>query len=456
LTIKALLQKAGVKVISVAQPMLDDSPEGKMVDTILASINQFQSDINGRKTQKGMQEKFYQGWWPSSAPLGFINFSIEDPEGRSKNIIKKDPAKWRVLKEGFKLYLSNNYSVEEINDILYEKGLRSKNAKRVPHSVMTSILKNPFYAGIMRWAGLENNGRHEPMISLSEHHQILEIMDAHNLHRCRRRKYSFLLKGFVVCNICGQRYTAEKHPAKKKEYYHCSAKKRKHSNWGQNIEAAKLEELVEEQFKKLEFKKEFIELIMRKLKIIYRQQKKDIESRKQVLFNQKKAIEAKRNIAEEKLLNGTVSDEDFIRLRDKFKDDLGCIQNEIYELDSQREIDISVLEEVVRLARNIYRGYKRAPYELKRQYLGLFWEKFAVQDKKIVKAYPSKLIGTLLNSDKVIIEGIKGPSSPDIITLLKDIKYLNFLKERLDLIKKLQRNKEAQLCVEPGSCVVSK
>src|SRR6185295_5027524 len=61
LTIRAVLQKAGVKLVSVAQPMLDDSPEGKMIDTILASVNQFQSDISGRKVRKALQEKFDQG-----------------------------------------------------------------------------------------------------------------------------------------------------------------------------------------------------------------------------------------------------------------------------------------------------------------------------------------------------------------------------------------------------------
>jgi len=55
LTIRATLKKTGVKLISVAQPMLDDSPEGNMIDTILASVNQFQSDINSRKTKKGLQ-----------------------------------------------------------------------------------------------------------------------------------------------------------------------------------------------------------------------------------------------------------------------------------------------------------------------------------------------------------------------------------------------------------------
>ena len=73
LTIRALLKKANIKLISVNQPMLDDSPEGKMIDTILASVNQFQSDLSGRKVRKALQEKFNQGWWPALAPLGYVN-----------------------------------------------------------------------------------------------------------------------------------------------------------------------------------------------------------------------------------------------------------------------------------------------------------------------------------------------------------------------------------------------
>ena len=435
LTIKALLQKADVRIISVAQPMLDDSPEGNMIDTILASINQFQSDINSRKTKKGMMEKFRQGWWPCSAPLGYKNRSIDDTDGMARNVIIRDEIKWPILKEGFKLYLSNNYSVEEINDLLYKKGLKSKNDKKVPHSVMTRILQNPFYVGIMRWAGVENKGNHEPMISLIEHQQILNIMDAHNLHRCRKRKHSFLLRGFIVCNICGQRYTAEKHPRKNKEYYHCSAKKRKHSNFGQNVDVEELERQIEVAFKTIQFKKEFIKLIMEKLKRIYTQQKDTSETRKMALLNQKKAIEAKRDIAEEKLINGTLSDEEYVRMRNRYKNDLSIIQNEIYILDSQRNIDIDILQEVIKLARNVYRAYKKAPYDLKRQYLGLFWDKFLVQDKKIVKAVPSKLIEILMDSDKVIIRGKGGPSPTDIITLLQDINYLNELKEKIAEIK---------------------
>ena len=37
--IRAFLKQADVKLISISQPMLDESPEGKLIDTIFAGIN---------------------------------------------------------------------------------------------------------------------------------------------------------------------------------------------------------------------------------------------------------------------------------------------------------------------------------------------------------------------------------------------------------------------------------
>ena len=408
LTIKALLQKEDTRLISVAQPMLDDSPEGNMIDTILASVNQFQSDLNGRKTKKGLQQKFDSGWWPGWAPLGYVNVVMGgDPNGdRERKIVKKDDQKWHIIKEGFKMYLTGRYSVEYINDELYQKGLRSKNGKRLSHSIMTSTLKNPFYAGIMKWNGQEKKGNHPTMISVNQYRRIIEIMNSHNQYACRRRKYNFLLRGFVFCNICGQRYTAEKH-RKKRDYYHC-ATMRGHSNQGQNVEISELESQIEQEFKNIQFSEDFILLVLRRLKDLYLQQHETIAQKTQILYNQKKAVEVKRDKVEEKLLAGVISDDDFARLRNKFRAELDGIQNQIDELNSQKEYDVDVIQEVVKLTRNIYKTYQTAPYELKRQYLGLFWEKFLVQDKRIVKAVPTKLIQDLQHEQGIFIPALRG------------------------------------------------
>lgn len=439
LTIKAILRKAGVRLISVNQPMLDDSPEGKMIDTIIASVNQFQSDINSRKTKKALQAKFDSGWWPSLAPPGYRNVSIgvSLDNRKSPKIVKKDPHKWSFIKEAFELYLTGKYSVDHINDILYKKGLRSRVGKQISHSILVSVLKNPFYAGFMRWKGQEKTGKHPPMITLAQHKKVLDIMECHNNYACRRRKHDFLLRGFVFCAICGKRYVGEKHPMKNKEYYHCGPK-RTHSNEGQNIEVSELERQVEEKFKAIQFSEEFISKLLDKLKDLYQKQRNELSSNMHILLNRKKAIEARRDVAERKLLKGILSDDDFKRLRDRIRADLQTIQVQIDELNDQRDLHVDVIAEVIKLSRDIYGTYKTAPYELKRQFLGLFWERFLVRDKKIVKAIPAKLITALQKEQKVRLSSNWLPSSPLNLTL-RDWGYMTTLKERLNVIKQLSK-----------------
>ena len=243
---------------------------------------------------------------------------------------------------GSALYLTGNYSADELRDVLHEKGLRSKTGKKIPHSIMVHVLKNPFYAGLMVWKDQRKMGRHEPMITLEEHHRIRQIVASHNLSVSRIRKHNFLLRGFVCCNLCGQRYTAETHAAKRKSYYHC-ASMRKHSNRHQNVAVSVLERQVEEQFKTIQFSPDFIRSIMEKLKQVHAGQKAAAQGQKQRLFNQQKAIEAKRDRAEEKLLAGILSDDAFVRLRARFNEQLQQIQEQLATIDSQRECDTEVV-----------------------------------------------------------------------------------------------------------------
>jgi len=399
LTIRAVLKKIGVKLISVAQPMLDNSPEGIMVDTIIASVNQFQSDVNSRKTRKGMQARFDSGWWPGLAKLGFLNQEVN-----GDRIIVDDPQKWLLIKEALKMYLQSNYSAIVISDILYEKGLTSRNGKKISNGIMINILKDPFYAGLMRWNGQEKIGNHNPMITIEEHKQILTIMAAHNQHACRRRIHNFLLRGFVFCGICKQRYTAEKHrKGKCVDYYHCAARVKKHSNGGQNIEVEELEEMVEEKFKGLQFSQKFIGLIIGSVKNFYKSKTVEVNKQKLALFNKKTGIEKKREVAENKLIAGTLTDNGFIRVRDRFEAEIASIQKQIYELEHKHNIDIDVVRQILALTRNIGESYKKASPEVKRLYLSLFWEGFWVKDKQIVEAKPTQLIQKLVEEKAVII-----------------------------------------------------
>ena len=55
LSIKSLLKKHNTHLISISQPMIDDSPEGRFIEVVLAGANALQSQITGRKTSKVME-----------------------------------------------------------------------------------------------------------------------------------------------------------------------------------------------------------------------------------------------------------------------------------------------------------------------------------------------------------------------------------------------------------------
>ena len=441
-TIKTVLKKVGVKVISVAQPMIDDSPEGNMIDTIVASVNQFQSQITGRKTKKGMQTKFDLGDYPGWAPIGYLNKRIDGngdvqefqkrslanedyftKKSKTKGIIIKDPEKFDLVKQGLKMYLTDNYSALEISDILYTKGLRSKNDKRICNSVMIKILRDPYYCGILRWNGQEKTGNHEAMISVEEHNRITNIMDIHNMHQSRRRIHNFLLRGFIFCDICQGRYVAEKRrPGKSHDYYRCGIKviSMSHSNKGQNITAEELEEQVENQFKTIKFSETFIKLIIHKVEKYYEKQQKDKKQKVRIQLNKKMGIEKYREVAEKKLISGILDDEDYGRIKDRLRGEENDINSQIGELERENEIDFETIRKILMLARDVYGAYKKAPNDLKRLYLSLFWEGFWVKDRIIVRSEPTKIIKTFQNERKVLLRSYWCPrreSNPHEVSL---------------------------------------
>ncbi len=69
-SVKATLLKYGVRVASVTEP-IDQNPEGKLMETILAGFAQFDNDIRALRTVQGMHKKLVDGIFPWKAPLGY-------------------------------------------------------------------------------------------------------------------------------------------------------------------------------------------------------------------------------------------------------------------------------------------------------------------------------------------------------------------------------------------------
>ena len=413
--IKALLKKHDAELISVSQPGISDSPEGNFMDLVIAGVNQLQSQITSRKTLKSLEQKFWDGWWPTGVASGYLNAG--DPNDEKKRIITVDEERAPLIQEAFNMYVTGDYSVYEVRDALYKKGFRTHAGKRLAHSKMIEILKNQFYYGEMRWRGLVCVGKHKPLITKETWERTQLVMAEHNRYACRRQKFNFILRGLTYCAICGQRYTAEHHPKKNKSYYHCNRSGDQIKCSDKYVEVWDLEQQIADLFKLIEFTPTFVGRMVAKIEKIYSGRKEVINKDKKGLNTQKMILEKKRDTAEEKLFGGLISDDDFTRIKVKIKEQVEGIQDELYAQDKKLNMRIDELQDILLFVRNAYEAYNKAPDEMKRLFLGLYWERFEVTDKKVVTVIPSPIIRALMQAEGLIFtKKYKECQKPRIVT----------------------------------------
>lgn len=85
ITYKTLLQKKGIKVISINEP-LDDTPTGKLMEGIIESLDEFYSANLGQDIKRGMKENALRGFFNGSQPpLGYRIIKVKDgPKQRNR------------------------------------------------------------------------------------------------------------------------------------------------------------------------------------------------------------------------------------------------------------------------------------------------------------------------------------------------------------------------------------
>jgi site-specific DNA recombinase len=398
----------GVKLLSICE---GDLMEGNsLIPNIFASVAQWESEVIGQRTRDAMIEKFEQGWQPSPIYIGYRSVGGED----EKKTSEPDPYVAPIIKELFELYATGNYSIISLQEWLSSKNLTSRSGTNLGHNVINNILNNPYYFGLIRWRGQSKIGKHRPIITKDLFDTCQYVLAKHRSFLVRRRKYDYLLRGFLYCFHCGQRYTAEPHPNNSVtnpgqiHYYHCQ-KRDKNGCPAPYVEMSTIEKLVEKEFESLEFSEDFTNAVIKKTKEVLENSRKTSSTMTKGILNQKNALVTRRNNLEDALMDGTIDRETFKRLHSHLQDKIISLDNQIIELDSKSKIDVDLIEEVLSFTRNINQTYKDAPAFLKRHYLRFFFEQIVVKKKKIHKVVPTPIFKILKNRHDIIIRKNKYP-----------------------------------------------
>lgn len=396
--IRRELKKGGTQLIAINQPMIDDSPEGKLMDGMLASINAFYSRLTGRKVKKSLEKKVREGIFPGWAPLGYLNINkgtIEKPN----RVIEVDPEKGHHMTELFRLYSTGNYSVDALADMMFKQGLRSKNNKRVYRSVLYNLLKNPFYKGMFRYNDQILPGKHIALTTPEIFDACQKVSQIHNQNACRRRKYKWLLNGFAYCQQCSSKLYGDYCHNKELAYYHGTVQKgcRHYTPLGD------LEREVAEQLGKIKFSEEFTNRIIEKAKELVNRSRETKDQEVQAIRNAIKQLENKRNLLEDNLLDQTIDKDAFKRKHTELNLQIQNKECEIATIENQGGFDIDAVCEILDLTNNLYDTFTKANFYAKRHYLSIFIERVEVKNKKIAKVIYTPLFQSLIEAHSVRI-----------------------------------------------------
>lgn len=205
---------------------LEDTPEGKFVETILAAQSALEREQNGRQVVQKMKARIEKGYYAFPCPPGYKY--VKDKEHGGKIIVPNEPVASALI-EALEGYAAGRFQTQaEVRRFLEGQPSYPKPASgRLSKSGITDTLRRSVYAGYVeaeKWGVSLRKGKHQPLISFETFQRIQDRLDEKPLAPARKNlAEDFPLRGFLECADCGSSLTSSwsKGKAKHYPYYLC-------------------------------------------------------------------------------------------------------------------------------------------------------------------------------------------------------------------------------------------
>lgn len=208
-----LIQDKKLKEVRTKEKIYNSVDDIYYIGIDLIGAAQFSRKLSVR-VKEGIQTKLKRGEFPTRAPIGYINKQAK---------IYPDPTYQEYIKLAFALYAEGTYSLKDVTNILYERGMRTRDAgNKVNKSVVHEILSSPVYCGAIRSGGTLYKGIHEPLINKTLFDQVQEVL--HGKNKPKKHKREYVYRGYLKCGVCGCSLTADIKKGKYTYYYCTNAK----------------------------------------------------------------------------------------------------------------------------------------------------------------------------------------------------------------------------------------
>ncbi|MGE0598978.1 MAG: recombinase family protein [Dehalococcoidia bacterium] len=206
---KKRLVKAGVRVVSVTEP-IDDSTTGQLMEGMLEVMAHHYSLELSHKVGTGLAKRADKGLLN-----GMIPFAYEQSARPSQDPPVIIPEEARYVVEAFERRATGQYSYRDIADYFNAQGLRTRH--RAPKGrpddgprlwsgdSVRKMIQSPIYMGMVPYKSETRPGRHEPIVSEDLWRRANRVGErlSRGTSTSYRQVHFYALAGILRCAECG-------------------------------------------------------------------------------------------------------------------------------------------------------------------------------------------------------------------------------------------------------------
>jgi site-specific DNA recombinase len=223
LVMLATLEKLGVKVQAIEQPIDLSIPENKAMLALYLVIPEIDNDRRSIKIRGGIRGSLKAGRWCRQAPLGYKNTRDQN----NKPIIVPSSYAEHVK------YMFEQVAIGKLQSEVRQEVI--KKGVVISRSNFSKLLRNPIYMGKIIVPKCEDepmmiiDGIHEAIITENLYFEVQQMLSDNNKVRklpvYKSSREELPLRGLLSCSHCGEKLTGSRSRSatgNRYFYYHCN------------------------------------------------------------------------------------------------------------------------------------------------------------------------------------------------------------------------------------------
>ena len=329
----------------------ENTPDGiKHLQNTLSDSQYFSSKL-GVDVKRGLADKLEMGRMPSLAPVGYLNTKFAE---RGTNKIIEDLERFSIIRKGWDLLLTGNYSVPQVRDIMTnEWGLQTRDGRKIGYTSAYNMFSNIFYTGHFIYRGITYKGDHTAMITLAEFDRVQTLIKEHGKPRVKTHEFAYGCGAFK-CGECTRsiigiekiKFLKSMNIIKAYTFYLCGHKKKAViCSQTDNINEIEIEKQIEEEFIKYKIDEDFLHWTLEVMKdnnFIEVETEKDVkESVIKTIKNKQEELKRLIQMASK----GFISDEEFKESRAMLDNTLNSLKVQLNETTENKNDSLMELTE---------------------------------------------------------------------------------------------------------------